>query len=141
GGKVWTLGTMGDLLCLDAANGNVLWSKDLAKDYYQTPIPQWGFAGHPLLDGDRLICLVGGPGSVVVAFHKDTGKEIWRALSAKEPGYAPPVIYQLGGKRQLVVWSAEAVNGLDPETGKVYWTQPFGSVPGSPGHKMVKAGL
>jgi outer membrane protein assembly factor BamB len=90
-------------------------------------VPLWGFAAHPLLDGDKLICLVGGEGSVVVAFHKDTGKELWRALSVSdsEIGYCPPVIFEAGGKRQLIIWHPEAVNGLDPETGQVYWTQPF----------------
>src|SRR5437764_14150850 len=82
----------------------------------------WGFAGHPLIDGKKLICLVGGEGSVAVAFDKDTGAELWRALSAKEPGYAPPMIYEYAGKRQLIIWHPEAVNGLDPETGKVFWT-------------------
>ena len=54
----------------------------------------WGFAGHPLLDGQRLICLCGGPGSVAVAFDKDSGKEIWRALDAREPGYCPPTMIE-----------------------------------------------
>jgi outer membrane protein assembly factor BamB len=72
-----------------------------------------------------LICVVGGTGSVVVAFHKDTGEERWRALSASEAGYCPPMIYEAGGRRQLIVWHPEAVNGLDPETGNVYWSQPF----------------
>jgi outer membrane protein assembly factor BamB len=139
GGKVWTLGAMGDLLCLESATGKVLWSKNLPQEY-GTAVPLWGFAGHPLLDGDRLICLVGGRGSVVVAFHKDTGKEIWKALSAGEPGYAPPMIYEVGGKRQLIVWHPESVNGLDPETGKVYWSQPFGTLKKG-GKSMVKAGM
>src|SRR5439155_256378 len=78
-----------------------------------------------LLDGDRLICLVGGNGSVVVAFHKDTGKELWRALSAEETGYAPPVIHEVGGKRLLFVWTPAAINALNPETGSVYWSHPF----------------
>jgi hypothetical protein len=78
-----------------------------------------------LIDGDKLICLVGGAGSVVVAFHKDTGKELWRSLIAKEPGYCPPIIIEAGGKRQLIIWHPEAINGLDPETGTVYWSQPF----------------
>src|SRR5205085_1137420 len=80
------------------------------------PGPVWGFAAHPLLDGDRLICLVGGEGSVVVAFDKDSGKERWRALSLEsaEVGYCPPMIYQAGGKRQLIIWHPEAVNSLDP---------------------------
>ncbi|MBV9125087.1 MAG: PQQ-like beta-propeller repeat protein, partial [Planctomycetes bacterium] len=129
-GKVYTLGAMGDLLCLDVKTGKVLWSRNLPRDY-EVPVPLWGFAAHPLLDGDKLICLVGGEGSVVVAFHKDTGKELWRALSAAEPGYCPPMIYQVGGQRQLIVWHPEAVNSLDPETGKVYWSEKF----------PVKAGL
>src|SRR5438046_1914956 len=89
---VWRGNDMGDLLCLDAQTGQKIWSRNFPKDY-GAAVPVWGFAGHPLLDGDRLICLVGGPGSVVVAFDKDTGKEIWKALSAKEPGYAPPMIF------------------------------------------------
>ena len=71
-GKVWTLGAEGNLFCLDATNGKVLWSHDFKADY-GAKTPQWGFAGHPLLDGPRLICLAGGPGSVAVAFDKDSG--------------------------------------------------------------------
>jgi outer membrane protein assembly factor BamB len=140
GGKVYTLGTMGHLVCVNAKTGKEVWSKDLTKEY-NTRVPQWGFAGHPLIDGNRLICLVGGDGSVVVAFDKDNGKELWKALSAREPGYAPPMIYTFGGKRTLVLWSAEAVNGLDPESGKVYWSQPFGSEKVGGGKAQVKAGM
>ncbi len=85
----------------------------------------WGFAGHPLVYKGLVIALVGGKDAVAVAFDKDTGKELWRALSAKEPGYCPPTILELGGRRQLVIWHAEAVNGLDPETGRVLWTEPW----------------
>jgi outer membrane protein assembly factor BamB len=123
-GKVYALGAMGHLFCLDAANGKVQWSKNLMEDY-QIPAPLWGFSAHPLVDGDRLICVVGGKGSVAVAFNKNTGAELWKALTAKEPGYCPPMIFEVGGKRQLIIWHPEAVNGLDPETGKVLWTQPF----------------
>ncbi|HZY89439.1 MAG TPA: PQQ-binding-like beta-propeller repeat protein, partial [Gemmataceae bacterium] len=129
GGKVYTLGAMGDLFCLDAASGKVIWSKNFPKDY-KARVPLWGFAAHPLLDGDRLICLVGGPDQVVVAFDKDTGKEKWHALSLErgdtQIGYCPPMIYQVGGgPRQLIIWHPEGVNSLDPVTGKVYWSQAF----------------
>lgn len=122
-GKVYTLGAEGNLFCLNAATGKVVWGHDLKKEY-RIPAPLWGFSAHPLLDGDKLICLVGGEGTTAVAFDKNSGKELWRALTAKEPGYAPPMIYELGGKRQLIIWHGDGVNGLDPETGKVYWTQP-----------------
>jgi outer membrane protein assembly factor BamB len=123
GGKVYTLGAEGHLFCFDAATGKVLWSHDFKRDF-GIPTPLWGFSAHPLLDGTKLICLAGGDGSTVVAFEKDSGKELWRALTAKEPGYCPPMIFEAGGKRQLIVWHPESVNSLDPETGKVYWTQP-----------------
>jgi outer membrane protein assembly factor BamB len=124
GGRVFTLGTMGDLKCLDAATGRVVWERDFKKDF-GLKVPHWGVSAHPLLDGRRLICLVGGEGSVAVAFDKDTGKELWRALSSKEPGYCPPTICELGGRRQLILWHAEAVNGLDPATGRVLWVEPW----------------
>ncbi len=86
-------------------------------------MPLWGYAAHPLIDGDNLICLV-GTNAVVVAFDKDTGKEKWRALEldGAEIGYCPPMIYRFGGTRQLIIWHPESVNGLDPATGKVLWT-------------------
>jgi outer membrane protein assembly factor BamB len=140
GGKVYTIGAMGDLFCLDAADGTVIWSKNFPRDFKADP-PLWGFSSSPLLDGDRLICLVGGKGSMAVAFDKDTGKELWRALSASEPGYCPPVIFDVGGKRQLIVWHPDSVNALDPETGKVFWSQPFGIQKIGPGRMKVKAGM
>jgi outer membrane protein assembly factor BamB len=124
GGKVYTLGTEGHVFCLDAEKGTVLWSRDYKKDFgARTPV--WGFAGHPLLDGKKLICLAGGEGSVAVAFDKDSGEVLWKALSAREPGYCPPTIIEAGGTRQLIIWHPQAVNSLDPETGKVHWSHPW----------------
>jgi outer membrane protein assembly factor BamB len=121
-GKVYTLGTMGHLICLDAASGKPVWSKNLPEEY-QAKVPLWGFAAHPLLDGKKLICLVGGKAGLVVAFDKDTGNPIWQALSAKEIGYCPPMIFDVGGVRQLIIWEPEGVHGLDPDTGKVHWSE------------------
>jgi outer membrane protein assembly factor BamB len=123
GGKVYTLGAEGNLFCLDVATGKVLWSHDLKKEY-QVNSPLWGYSSHLLVDGDKVFSMVGGEGTAVVAFHKDSGKEVWRALSCKDVGYCPPMIYEAGGKRQLIAWHGEAINGLDPETGQVYWTEP-----------------
>lgn len=122
--RVYTLGAMGHLFCLNANDGKVLWSKDFAKDYQQEA-PLWGWSAHPLLDGNKLICMVGGQGTTTVAFDKMTGKEIWRSLTAREPGYCPPMLFDIEGTRHLIIWHPEAINGLNPETGEVYWSQPF----------------
>jgi outer membrane protein assembly factor BamB len=81
------------------------------------------------VDGDKLICLVGGSDDrLVVAFDKKTGKELWAVESCPgDFGYCPPMIYEFGGKRQLIVWHSRAVLGLDPETGKRIWRVPFES--------------
>jgi outer membrane protein assembly factor BamB len=123
-GKVYTLGTEGNLFCFNAVDGKVVWSREFKKDF-AIDTPLWGFSAHPLIDGDKLICLVGGSNSVAVAFDRNTGKELWRALGAKEPGYSPPMIYSVGKTRQLIIWHPESINSLDPETGKVYWSHPF----------------
>jgi outer membrane protein assembly factor BamB len=123
-GKVYTLGAMGQLHCLDATKGTVLWSRDFMKDFHVKP-PAWGWSASLLLDGNKVISLVGGEGRAVAAFDKDTGKELWKALTTEEVGYVPPMIYRAGGKRQLIIWHSDAVNSLDPETGKKYWSQPY----------------
>ena len=124
GDRVYTLGAEGNLCCLDVATGAVKWSRAL-KDDFKIGAPLWGFTGHPLVDGNKLICLVGGDGSTLVAFDKLSGKEIWRSLSSAEPGYCPPSIIVAGGVRQLIIWTPESVNSVDPGTGKPYWSVPL----------------
>jgi len=105
GDRLYTLGTMGDLLCLNAADGKVIWSKNFIKDY-RAPVPLWGWSAHLLLDGEKLFALVGGEDRAVMAFDKKTGKEFWNGLNTKEICYAPPMIAEAGGKKQLIVWLA-----------------------------------
>lgn len=123
-GKVYTYGAMGDLRCLDAATGKLVWHRSVLADYKCKP-PVWGYASHPHIEGDKVIVLVGGEGSAAVAFQKDTGKEVWKSLTVKEVGYAPIMTVVAGGKRQVIVWHTEAINALDPENGSVFWSIKF----------------
>ncbi|HSQ55463.1 MAG TPA: PQQ-binding-like beta-propeller repeat protein [Gemmata sp.] len=122
GDRLYTLGTMGNLLCLNLVNGEVVWSKNFVKEL-NAPVPLWGWSAHLLLHGDRLIALVGGDGQAVVAFDKKTGREKWKALSTKEICYAPPIVTEAGGKKQLIVWLSEAVYGLNADSGEQYWKE------------------
>ena len=124
GDRVYAVGATGRLWCLDAGSGAVVWSTDYVAEY-DTSVPTWGVTSAPLVDGERLIALVGGePDALVVAFDKRTGREIWRALEVVgEMGYAQPIIYEAGGARQLIIWHPAALVSLDPETGSVYWDQ------------------
>lgn len=125
GDHVYTLGAEGHLLCLNAENGEEVWKKDLKAEYDLKEAPLWGFASHPLVHGDLVYCLVGGEGSAAVAFNKNTGKEVWRALNTAAVGYCPPTLIEAGGVEQLIIWHAESVNGLNPETGESYWSVPI----------------
>jgi outer membrane protein assembly factor BamB len=124
GDRVYFLGAEGNFECLSVKNGKVLWEKDFKRDY-KSVTPVWGFAAHPLIDGERLYITPGGPGAFAVCLDKKSGKELWRSLTAKDAGYCPPTMIDVGGKKQLVIWTPETLNGLNPDTGSVEWTVPL----------------
>lgn len=130
GGRVYTLGAEGDLFCLEAATGNVVWSRDLKKDY-ATKAALWGWASHPLVDGDRLVCVVGTDVAHAAAFDLATGREVWRAGRAPEQGYVPPSIIEAAGVRQLLLAKPDGVYAVEPETGKILWETPYNADNGS----------
>tara|TARA_R110002020_G_scaffold175839_2_gene367772 strand:- start:197 stop:1501 length:1305 start_codon:yes stop_codon:yes gene_type:complete len=129
-GHVYTLGAEGNLFCFEAKTGKVIWSKNLPEEY-KTKTPLWGYAAHPLIDGDKLITLAGGEGSHCIAINLKTGKEVWRTLTSREQGYSPPTIINAGGTRQLILAHPEGVSSVNPESGKEYWTQPYEASNGS----------
>ncbi len=131
-GLVYALGAEGHLFCLSTDSGKVVWSHDLKKEY-STTAPLWGYAAHPLIDGDNLLTLAGGEGTHIVALNRLTGEEVWRSTSsgAQGQGYCPPTIINHGGVRQLIMYKPDAVVSLDPATGKQYWSLPYEASNGS----------
>lgn len=119
-GKVWMLGAIGGLYCLDTKTGAVIWQKDLAKDYGMD-----GFSTNasPLIDGEKLMLVIGGkPDAGVIALNKNSGKELWRALDEASAN-SSPIILEAAGKRQIAVWTQQSVSALDPNNGAVLWRQ------------------
>ena len=97
-------GAAGALICLDVETGAILWQKDYRAEY-DSFVPTWGVASAPLVDGDRLIAVVGGePGALVVAFDKRTGNELWRAVDVVSTVSTPPP------SAAAAVWSKRQVN-------------------------------
>lgn len=125
GDHVYTLGAEGRLMCLRLKDGSEAWSRRLKDDFKLAEAPFWGYSSHLLVHGDLVYSLVGGAGSVVVAFNKHTGAETWRALTADEPGYCPPVLIRRNAIAQLIVWTPADINGLDPQTGELHWSFPL----------------
>jgi outer membrane protein assembly factor BamB len=124
-GRVYTIGAVGHMLCMEQSTGKILWQHHFPSDF-GTNLPTWGMAASPIVDGDNLITLVGGTDNrLIMCFDRRTGEEKWRALSDPAIGYCPPVIYEFGGRRQLIVWHPSAVSALDPETGTLIWDHPW----------------
>ena len=129
-GLVYAQGGMGDLLCADAASGKPVWKVSLPADFdgQVNPIgggPRnlgWGFAGSPLVDGDRLICFPGGPKGTVAALDRKTGKVLWRSADLKDQAaYTSPMLAELGGVRQVVGWTNQGLFGVDLRDGRLLW--------------------
>jgi outer membrane protein assembly factor BamB len=148
GDRVYVLGAVGHLICLDAAKGSVLWQKQFVKDF-AAELPTWGSSAAPLVDGDQLIVLAGGhPRALVVSLDKRTGAERWRNLEGKDTGYCAPVILDIAGRRQLIVWHPQAVASLNPSSGELLWEVPFNvqagmtiSTPRVAGNRLLVTGF
>ena len=125
GERVYFVGATGLLWGLAAETGAVLWSRDLLTEYDAAP-PAYGFSSPPLVDGPRLITIVGGEDNArVVAFDKVTGEELWRALPTDaDIGVPVPIIIEAAGRPQLIIWFPERLVSLDPASGELYWEEP-----------------
>jgi outer membrane protein assembly factor BamB len=121
GGKVYTLGADGPLHCLDLKDGKKVWEKSLAKDYELRP-SFFGIATSPLVEGDLLLVNVGGKDAGIVAFDKDTGKEVWKATD-DEASYSSPVAATIGGQRHVFFFTRTGLVDLNPKDGKVRFSK------------------
>ncbi len=124
GGRVYSLGSMGDLFCLESETGAVLWHIPLP-ERYDTRMPVWGMVSAPLVVDDTLIVQAGGrDNACVVALDKLSGEEVWRNLN-DDASYSAPILIEQAGARVLVVWTGQRLAGMNPETGEVHWQQEF----------------
>ncbi|HEX3248921.1 MAG TPA: PQQ-binding-like beta-propeller repeat protein [Pyrinomonadaceae bacterium] len=123
-GRLYALGATGELRCLDANSGAVIWGKNILSDNQARNLP-WAMAASPLIVDDKVIVLPGGTsGKSVVAYNKNTGAPVWRVLNDTQ-AYVSPMLVELGGRRQIVVVSASRVVGLTPENGTLLWEYPW----------------
>lgn len=124
-GRVYTLGTMGDIFCLSAKTGKVIWHKQLVKEF-GGKVPQWGYAASPYLIDGKVIVMPGGEeqGTGIVALNQKTGKELWRSIK-DTAGYATPLLIEHQGHDQLIVWSPNHIHSVVPKTGRHLWSIPY----------------
>lgn len=119
GNLVFTVSRNGHLLCLNTANGALVWSKSLINDFGGF-LPQWGFAGSPLVEGELLILETGSNGRSVAALNKKTGAVVW-ANGIYAAGYGSPIAFDLARARAVAVFSAAGLTGRAVSNGRVLW--------------------
>lgn len=120
GDLAYCLGATGHMHCLRAADGSVVWHRDLDAEY-DIAMPIWGIAASPLIYKDLVILHIGGTGGAcVVALDKADGRERWRALDDRGQ-YSAPILIEQGGRPVVICWTGDSVSGMDAETGKVHW--------------------
>jgi outer membrane protein assembly factor BamB len=121
---VYALGSDGDLVCVDAATGNIKWQKSLRNDFAGKP-GIWAYAESPLVDGDALVVTPGGKEATMVALNKNTGDPIWKGQSqlpdGEAAGYASIIITNIDGVKQYVQFLGKGLVGVDAGSGKFLW--------------------
>lgn len=122
-GRIYSLGATGELRCLDAATGKVIWAKNILTEN-QAENLHWGMAASPLVVDDKVIVLPGGRGASVVAYDRLTGAPVWKALDDPQ-AYTAPMVATLAGQRQLLVVSRTRLLGLRVEDGGLLWHYPW----------------
>jgi outer membrane protein assembly factor BamB len=121
-GRLYVEGAWGDVVCHDAATGNVLWRTNLINDL-GGGLPGWGYSESPLLYGDMLIVTPGGGQGAVAALNKDTGAVIWRTAEVPDAAeYSSPVAAEIGGIAQIVQFVGGGVFGMTPDAGAKLWS-------------------
>ncbi len=120
-GRLYALGATGELRCLDAKTGGVVWGKNILSDNGASNI-SWAMSASPLIVDDKVIVIPGGSGNKsVVAYNKMTGAPVWKSQN-DTAAYVSPMLVTFAGRRQVIVVSATRAMGLAPENGALLWS-------------------
>jgi outer membrane protein assembly factor BamB len=124
GDRVITAGASGILNCLNLHTGKLLWSHRVTQENGGA-VPGWGFSISPLVLDDLVVVAAGGPdGKSLVAYRKGTGQLAWSGGNDRV-GFSSPVVHELGGVRQILLFGGREINGHDASSGQVLWHFPW----------------
>ncbi len=128
GDRVYAIGAHGDLVCLAVKTGDIVWRKNLAKDFGGRMMSGWGYSESPLIDGNRLVCTPGGPDAAIVALDRQNGQLLWKtrlpdlgSRGRDGAGYASMVVSEACGIRQYVQTLGRGTVGVAADDGRFLW--------------------
>jgi outer membrane protein assembly factor BamB len=122
GNLVITSGATGKLHSLDKKTGKRLWSHDLLSEFNGT-LRVNGYSCSPIAYKDKVVMMVGGPSSSLIAFNQKDGSVIWKKHDFKN-STSSPIIINVDGQDQLVAFMYSEIVGVDPNNGNLLWSHP-----------------
>jgi len=120
GGRVYTFGATGILNVLDARDGQIVWSRNVAEEA-GAEIPEWGFASSPLVTGDVVVVALAG---TMVAFDQETGDQRWMSEDEGK-GYSSPHLFMIDGVTQVLLMNDRGAISVAPGDGTLLWEYPW----------------
>ena len=122
GELLYVEGLAGDVACLQAKDGKIIWQRSLQKDFGGS-LPTWSFRESPLIDGAKVICTPGGEDATLVCLDKLTGKTLWKSQVPGNPkaAYSSAIAIDFDGQRQYVQFTQKALIGVAAADGKFLW--------------------
>lgn len=121
-GKLYLMSGVGDLYCFDVATLNVVWKKNILKEFKASNIV-WGINEAPLIVGDKVIATPGGKEHNMVALNKNTGALVWSSLGEGDAAaYCSPLYIKDQQVPLIVTMTANHILGIDANTGKELWS-------------------
>jgi len=115
-GRVYAFGATGILNALDARDGAVVWTRNVATET-NTKTPFWGFSSSPLVIGDVVIVAATGQ---LVAYETATGNKRWVGPAAGG-SYSSPQLVTINGVAQVLLTSDGRLTSVSPADGKQLW--------------------
>jgi outer membrane protein assembly factor BamB len=124
-GLLYHLSGNGNLICLNADNGEKVWSVNILEEFDGRNI-RWGLSESLLVFDDKVICSPGGEDVGMVALHKMTGDVVWKSAGSSKdgPGYASPILVNYQGLEQVVMPMSESIVGIRASDGELLWRYP-----------------
>jgi outer membrane protein assembly factor BamB len=122
GPLLYAFSSNGDLACMEAATGKVLWQKNVEKEFGGVS-GTWAYAESPLIDGDVLVVTPGGPDATMVALNKISGALIWKSAvpGGDRAAYSSAIAATAAGRKQYVQFLDKGLVGIDANTGQFLW--------------------
>ena len=121
GKRLYCFAREGDIFCFNAADGEILWQKNMIKDFGLQKL-EYGYSSSPVIENDMLFL---NGGTCGLALNKNNGQLLWKTKEVSKVGYSTPVFLNIGRQKCLLLFSGDALRCVNRKTGEHLWKYPW----------------